>query len=519
MKQKFTLLLLLSMLVGTLVNGQTKKIIEPNVGFLNNLIMGDTAADGTRLSDIYVLRRDADYLLSAQIENHGWKLHIEAEAGNGKLPHIVPFPDESVTIPSRMFRLYGEGEFKNLFIDGRPQDVTLPTSAQLIRSDFEGQKLDIEGCVFANAGQAGVQVWKANEYVKVNNCQFINMGIMSQADFGNGRVFDCRDSDIGLFSLTNCTFVNVIDRIIRHRGGSGVMRNVIVDHNTMINQAAYHGFIEIGNVGPSVKITNNLMIDCMGLGGDQSDATRLSELDGHGEKDGNGSPIMVWIGSIPNDSTTYEISHNVYSVSDKLKTFYTAQGYDEGPILTEHIKGKINNAATAFIKKDITLGNHPEAMTEFYNWYVDPAGNNKQKVTTSAVDYDVKSYNYWVSDLDCSYTTEDTDFMGSDDVKVGDNNWALSTGISSYKASAVKLSAYPNPVTDHFTLSFELEKASNVSIDIFDITGKLMRSINAGTYDEGENSMTIQRDGLNSGMYLLKLNGGTNSSHKKIIVE
>ena len=68
---------------GAVANAQTEKIIEPNVGFLNHIIVGDTAADGSRVDTKYILRRDAEYLISGSFENHGWKLHIEAEAGTG----------------------------------------------------------------------------------------------------------------------------------------------------------------------------------------------------------------------------------------------------------------------------------------------------------------------------------------------------------------------------------------------------------------------------------------------------
>jgi len=91
MKIKFTLLLMLAFFIGTAVNAQVEKIIEPDVGFLDDLIVGDTAADGTRLSDVYVLRRDASYLVQGPFENHGWKLHIKAEDGTGEIPYVQVF--------------------------------------------------------------------------------------------------------------------------------------------------------------------------------------------------------------------------------------------------------------------------------------------------------------------------------------------------------------------------------------------------------------------------------------------
>lgn len=146
-----------------------------------------------------------------------------------------------------------------------------------------------------NVKGAAIQISKPADYAKIDNCLFPNMGDLSIANQGNGRVIDCRDADINLLSLTNSTFVNSYDRILRHRGG-GTMTEVIIDHCTMVNNAGYHGFMELGGIG-SFKLTNNLMIDCMGLGADQFDDERLIELDAHTEKIDDKAK-MVWIGSV-----------------------------------------------------------------------------------------------------------------------------------------------------------------------------------------------------------------------------
>lgn len=64
--------------------------------------------------------------------------------------------------------------------------------------------------------------------------------------------------------------------------------------------------MELGNVGKSVEITDNLVIDAMSFGADQSDAQRLTEFNMHGEKV-DGQNKLVWIGSVPTNSTTYTI--------------------------------------------------------------------------------------------------------------------------------------------------------------------------------------------------------------------
>ena len=524
--KKFYFIFLIALGIGTMVQAQTQKIIEPNVGFLNHLIMGDTLANGARVdsSTVYILRRNATYYLQGPFENYGWKLHLKAEDGPGKIPYVQTYPQLDGTIFDHMIRNYGDLELENIFFDCQGQDPASRPAGRVVRSEFEGAKITIKGCVLANSRQNGIMLPKATDYVIVDNCHFYNMGRFAFSDFGNGRVFDCRDAAINLFSLTNSTFANSVDRIIRHRGGSGVMKKVIMDHCTIINNMAYHGFVELGNIGDTIIITNNLMVDCFGMGNDSTDVTRLTEFDAHGEKDALGNARMVWVGSIPNDSTFFEIHHNVYTVTAAQQAWYTSIPIDEGPkwILTEHIKSKLGDgAATAWMKKDFTLPNTPATPVNFYEYYWSPTGANKQKITTSEVDYDTKDTAYWSNTFDCTYNSTDLDFRGSDGVPIGDPNWGSTvTGINRHFASAgIGLTTYPNPVSEEAVIEFKLDRSSNVRFEIFDITGNSLRNIDAGFYGAGKNSFVITRENLNTGMYILRINADKENGFTKILVK
>jgi hypothetical protein len=472
--------------------------------------MGDTNTDGSRVDPnmVYVLRRDGEYFVQGPFENRGWKLNMKAEDGAAKRPKVQVFPQVDGTIYGNLITIYGDIELENIYFDCEGTDPALRPAGRVINSQYEGAKIDVRGCVFANCGQNGVALPKATEYVKIDDCLFVNQGRFAFYDYGNGRVFDCRDSDIKFFSLTNSTFVNNVDRIIRHRGGSGVMDKVVLDHCTVINSMCYHGFIELGNIGTSVQLTNLLMVDCMGLGSDSTDVTRLSELDAHGETDALGNARMVWIGSIPNDSTTFEIHNNIYTVTEAQQTWYTSTGFvDEGPkwILTEHIKGKLGaGAATAWMKKDFTLPDIPDTPVDFYEYY------------------DTRDTDYWLNTLDCKLTTDDGDFMGSDGVVIGDPNWESTvTSVPQHYeyAAGIEMITYPNPFSEQATIWFKIDKSSSVSITIYDIMGKSVRRINAGNYAAGENSIVIQKENLIPGIYILKMNAGTNSGFMRISVK
>ncbi len=528
MKLKFTFLFLLALCLGTVAKAQTEVTIEPDVGFLNILIMADTNADGSRVTPdaVYVLRRDATYYLQGPFENRGFKLHMKAEEGEGKRPFVQSYPDLEGNIAGNMITGYDDIEMENIYFESKGPDDAARGSGRVLRSEYVGAKIKFTGCVFANCGQNGVMLPKATDNCLIDNCLFVNQGIIAFHDFGNGRVFDCRDSDINLFSLTNSTFVNNVDRIVRHRGGTGVMDTTIVDHCTVINSMAYHGFIELGAIGTSVQLTNLLMVDCMGLGSDSTDAVRLLELDAHGEVDGAGNPRMVWVGSIPNDSTTFEIHNNIYTNTPAQEAWFNSIGWlDEGPkwILTEHIKSKLADPENAWIKKDFTLPNTPDTPVEFYEFYWDPAGANKQKITTALVDMDRRSAGYFLDTLDCQLITDDADFMGSDGVVIGDPYWKSEisgTGIAPRHATAVnEMVTFPNPFSESAIIQFTLDKSSSVRFEIYDITGKSVRSINAGQFAAGENSFVITREDLRTGMYILRMNAGNNTAFMKVSVK
>lgn len=279
----------------------------------------------------------------------------------------------------------------------------------------------------------------------------------------------------------------------------------------MINNAGYHGFIELGNVGDKVQITNNLMLDCLGLGVDQTDDVRISELEAHGETDTNGKSQMVWVGSIPNDSSVFEISNNIYTVTSDLQSFYTAKNIDEGPstILTDHIKEKLGDAAsTAWVKKDFVLTNIPASMVDLFEWYWSATGADKQKVSTSEYNYDQKDKDYWLNTFNAAYTVTDPDFMGSDNVPVGDPMWTSvvnSSSIGDTKAGQSQMACYPNPFTNFAVIEFNLEKPSTASFEIYDVAGKLVRIIEAQNYMSGTNSVQIEKDDLMSGIYILNM--------------
>ncbi len=92
-----------------------------------------------------------------------------------------------------------------------------------------------------------------------------------------------------------------------------------------------------------------------------------------------------------------------------------------------------------------------------------------------------------------------------------------------YEPSAVyeitdqqNISIYPNPVSEFVNLEFELEHSSNVSIAIFDIFGKKVRTLFAGNLFAGKYQKQFDLDIVN-GTYLIKLEIGENTFVERVV--
>jgi len=91
------------------------------------------------------------------------------------------------------------------------------------------------------------------------------------------------------------------------------------------------------------------------------------------------------------------------------------------------------------------------------------------------------------------------------------------TGIIENK-KAIACSIYPNPVSDKATIRFTLEKAKNVIVSVYNVTGSKVADVANDKYQAGENEVNIDPSSLPKGLYFVQLNDGTSISTLKMIV-
>ncbi len=77
---------------------------------------------------------------------------------------------------------------------------------------------------------------------------------------------------------------------------------------------------------------------------------------------------------------------------------------------------------------------------------------------------------------------------------------------------------YPNPVSESATLIFYLDESENVSIQIFDMTGRVVKTLADDLFMEGENKIEWNAENINTGLYFLRMAAGEYSQTEKFSV-
>jgi len=80
------------------------------------------------------------------------------------------------------------------------------------------------------------------------------------------------------------------------------------------------------------------------------------------------------------------------------------------------------------------------------------------------------------------------------------------------------LGNYPNPFNPSTTLRFEMNEAADVTLNVFDLNGRLVSRLLSGTMTAGTHEVRFDAEGLPSGLYLAQLTGDSQSDLLKMIL-
>jgi hypothetical protein len=110
-----------------------------------------------------------------------------------------------------------------------------------------------------------------------------------------------------------------------------------------------------------------------------------------------------------------------------------------------------------------------------------------------------------------AYNATDTSYY-SDTIYV-----KLTTSLQNTNFTESQISLCPNPFNTKFMVELNIEKAGNVAISLFDISGKMVMGSNVYPLIKGTNSWEIDVENLKPGIYNLLINTNGYCIHKKVI--
>ncbi|MBD3638108.1 MAG: T9SS type A sorting domain-containing protein [Crocinitomicaceae bacterium] len=84
------------------------------------------------------------------------------------------------------------------------------------------------------------------------------------------------------------------------------------------------------------------------------------------------------------------------------------------------------------------------------------------------------------------------------------------------EASSDRFSVYPNPANEAVNVYISLSGSENTVINVLDISGKVIKTINLGTV-EGERTITVSLDEISTGVYFIELVNDNNKQVKKFV--
>lgn len=138
--------------------------------------------------------------------------------------------------------------------------------------------------------------------------------------------------------------------------------------------------------------------------------------------------------------------------------------------------------------------------------------------------YDNDGYgvtNFHTGDIDATYCWwGDASGPGGSGTGTGDevsdyvlyDPWLTQTGIENSSGNCLlELCVTPNPLASNGVVSFNIPEAGVVTLQIFDLSGRIVQKINPGILGTGNHLLDLDASDWTSGVFLIRLNAGNSS--------
>ncbi len=242
-----------------------------------------------------------------------------------------------------------------------------------------------------------------------------------------------------------------------------------------------------------------------------------------------GTQAITTISVDPQDSDKVLVGFGNYGNTDYVKvstdanaatpTFNSAQGnLPQVPVYASTFES--NNEGFAFVGTDRGLYYTENIFASSVVWIMDDSEFGDIPVT--AIKQQDKNWGYYAVPEFQYYSSAATNYG---EIYIGTfGNAIYKTGhfvgipeIGENKNNDNQLFVYPNPATNQASIEYTANKMGKVQVEVYDVTGKMvMRQVY--TVNATENTLDLNVDNLNNGMYLIYLNNGVQKLHTKLMI-
>lgn len=242
---------------------------------------------------------------------------------------------------------------------------------------------------------------------------------------------------------------------------------------------------------------------------------------------------VVGLACDPNDgnnliatSGSYTTGNHVYRSTNALTTgtFSPIQGsgatgLPKMPVYAVEVDYTDNNQVILGTEWGVwTTDNAFSAASGSAVVWSDENGNGMSHVPVFAVEQQHLRYNECVNSGIVYLGTHGRGFYTTDVlVSIEENNFD-DFNDGDKNSFVTDLNVYPNPLNNNGVLAFELKKNANTTINIYNLTGSLVKTVKLGEKAKGEHKIKFDASSLSVGSYILSLESGSERSVAKFIV-
>ena len=143
-------------------------------------------------------------------------------------------------------------------------------------------------------------------------------------------------------------------------------------------------------------------------------------------------------------------------------------------------------------------------LTGSHNWSSSAETANNEN---TLIVHDVDLANQYLQEFTARYYQ----FGGTDSIGVADAGPDLAPGVLALAPS------YPNPFSRSTQLTYALPTAGKVSLKLYDVQGRTVRTLVNEMRPAGRHSVTLNGAGLSPGVYLARLEVGGKTVQRKVL--